>query len=123
MGSDEQREPGMYVSFDSLLRELSSKLDTVQKAITDEIGNLRREIAAKASKEHVDAVEARLRQAHDALCVVVDKQGDEIVDLRVEGGSARGVSTTTLVFLSIGAAGIFAILAALVYVIAQGHGG
>lgn len=118
-GSD---KPGMFVSFESLLRDLSGKMDDMQKAVLDEIGKLRTEVQQKASKEHVDAVESRLKSMITALETQLDKQGDEIVVLRIGEGTAKGVSTTTLILGSCVIAGIFGIIAALIYVV-KAHGG
>lgn len=119
-GSD---KPGMFVSFESLLRDLSSKLDDVQKAITTEIQTLRTEIASKASKEHVEAVEQRLLAQIKVLNDRADKNADAITNLRVSEGTAKGVSKTTLAFIIAGVGFAAAILSAFIYVIAAGHGG
>lgn len=122
-GSDDKPEPGIFVSFETLLQDVSQKLDTAMRTITDELTKLNQKLDSKASKEHVDAVEKRMQAQHDALEKVVEAQGGAIVDLRVAGGESRGVSTTALIAFGIIATGIFGLLAAMVYVVAQGHGG
>lgn len=122
-GSGGKDQPGMFVSFEKLLGDLSTKLDEVQRAILGEITSMRQEIATKASKEHVDAVAAALRADTAAVAATVAEQGRQIVDLRVGEGASKGVSTTILIGAAVTIGGIFAILGALIYVVAQGHGG
>lgn len=123
MGTEGSEKPGMFVSFEKLLTDLSGKMDAMQQAVLDEIGKVRQEIATKASKEHVDAVEARWKAAHDALARIVDKQGEEIIELRVGEGTAKGVSKTSIAFIVAGVGLLGAILSALIYAALAAHGG
>lgn len=121
--SGEQQPPaGVFRSFESLFRELSDKLDSTLSQITTMLDQVRAEIATKASKEHVDAVEKRLALAHEQLERRVKDAEDDIVEIRVSEAGPRAVSRLQMAVFVLVIGGVFSIIASLIYVVATAGG-